>query len=169
MTSTVQLARLHFLLSRALSLFAAVILFAIMWLTVVDVISRDVFNVSITGLFEVTEILMGVLVFAGLPIVTANQGHVSVTLLDPWVGPKLRVVQRATINLLCMAVLVIFAWRLWHVAGRLADYNDVTLFAKIPLAPVAYFMAGMTILSVPIQFILTFLPDELSGAQDQNI
>jgi TRAP-type C4-dicarboxylate transport system permease small subunit len=103
---------------------------------------------------------MGVLVFAGVPIVTAKQGHVAVTLMDPWVGPRLRVVQKYAVNLLCMAVLVVFAWRLWVVAERLAEYNDVTLFAHIPLAPVGYFMAIMTILSVPVQFILTFLPDE---------
>ena len=161
MNANPKLARLHDSMSRALSLFAAVTLFAIMWLTVVDVVSRDVFNISITGLFEITEILMGVLVFAGVPIVTANQGHVSVTLLDPWVGPRLRVVQKVAINLLCMTVLVIFAWRLWLVAERLAEYNDVTLFAHIPLAPVGYFMAVMTMLSVPVQLILTFLPDDI--------
>jgi len=170
MNANPKLARLHASLSRALSLFAAVTLFAIMWLTVIDVVSRDVLNVSITGLFEITEILMGVLVFAGVPIVTANQGHVAVTLLDPWVGPRLRVIQKFAINILCMAVLVIFAWRLWAVAERLAEYNDVTLFAHIPLAPVGYFMAVMTMLSVPVQFILTFLPDvDESASASENV
>lgn len=153
-------ARLHEQLTRALALFAAITLFVIMWLTVIDVVSRGGFNISIVGLFEVTEILMGVLVFAGIPIVTANQGHVAVTLLDPWVGPRLRLVQKIFVNIICTAILAIFAWRLWIVAGKLASYNDVTLFAKIPLYPVAYFMAIMTTLSVPIQVILTFLPDK---------
>ncbi len=160
MMSSESLARLYQNSSRALSLFAALTLFAIMWLSVIDVVSRDAFNISITGLFEVTEILMGILVFAGVPIVTANRGHVAVTLFDPWVGPRLRVVQKIMVNLLCTVILIIFAWRLWNVAGSLASYNDVTLFAKIPLAPVAYFMAVMTMLSVPIQVIVTFLPDD---------
>ena len=162
MISSNRLARLYVNSSRALSIFAALTLFAIMWLSVIDVVSRDAFNISITGLFEVTEILMGILVFAGVPIVTANQGHVAVTLFDPLVGPRLRVVQKISVNLLCAAILLIFAWRLWDVAGRLASYDDVTLFAKIPLAPVAYFMAVMTLLSVPIQIIVTFLPDDFN-------
>jgi TRAP-type transport system small permease protein len=151
--------RLRFVSGRALTLFAAVTLFVIMWITVVDVVARDVFNTSIVGLFEVTEILMGVLVFSGVPIITANDGHVSVTLLDSWVGPKLRIIQKILVNILCVTVLVVLAWRLWHVAERAASYNDVTLFLKAPLAPVAYFMAIMTAVSVPILVALTFLPD----------
>ena len=54
--------------------------FVIMWLTVVDVILRYN-NISITGLFEVIEVLMGILVFAGVPIITAKDGHVAVTIL----------------------------------------------------------------------------------------
>ncbi len=170
MTEEGSYARLREQMSRALTLFASVTLFVIMWLVVIDVVSRDAFNYSIVGLFEVTEILMGILVFAGVPIVTANQGHVAVTLLDGFIGPKLRLLQKYCVNLFCTVILVIFAWRLWDVAGKLADYNDVTLFLKIPLAPVGYFMAVMTIISVPIQIALTFLPDrDLTEVSAENI
>jgi TRAP-type transport system small permease protein len=170
MTEQTSGARLREKLSRALTLFASVTLFVIMWLVVIDVVSRDAFNYSIVGLFEVIEILMGILVFAGVPIVTANQGHIAVNLLDSFIGPKLRLFQKVAVNLLCTAVLVLFAWRLWDVAGKLAGYNDVTLFLKIPLAPVGYFMAIMTMISVPIQIALTFLPDrDRSDASAENI
>ena len=161
-------ARLRRNSSRALSLFASVTLFIIMWLTVIDVVARDAFNYSIVGLFEVTEILMGILVFAGLPIVTAKEGHVAVTLLDGFVGGKLRIFQRAAIGLLCTAIVLVLAWRLWDVAGKLAGYNDVTLFLKIPLSPVAYFMAVMTFLSAPIQLALSFTPPP-KDADEANI
>ena len=154
------LARLRDYSGRALILFASIVLFIIMWLTVIDVFFRDAFNISITGLFEVTEVLMGILVFAGVPIITAKDGHVSVTILDTLVGPKLRIYQKVIINLICVIVLGTFAWQLWDVANSLAGYNDVTLFARIPLAPVCYFMAVMTALSIPIQFGMMFLSDE---------
>ena len=57
-------------------------------------------------------------------------------------------------------VLAVFAWVLWDAADTLSGYNEVTLFARIPLAPVCYFMAIMTALSVPIQVVMTFVPDE---------
>ena len=52
---------------QALIFFASITLFVIMWLTVVDVVARDAFDVSITGLFEVTEVLMGILVLREYP------------------------------------------------------------------------------------------------------
>ena len=98
-------ARLRDSSGRALIFFASIILFVIMWLTVVDVFCRDAFNISITGLFEVTEVLMGILVFAGVPIITARDGHVAVTLLDTFVGPKLRIFQKLVVNIFCVLVL----------------------------------------------------------------
>ena len=159
MIDKTQLARLRDYSSRALTLFASITLFVIMWLTVVDVFFRDAFNISITGLFEVTEVLMGILVFSGVPIITSKNGHVSVTIMDALVGRRLRAIQKIIVNLVCVVVLSMFAWQLWVVAGDLAEYSDVTLFARIPLSPVCYFMAVMTFISIPIQFGLMFLSD----------
>ena len=154
-----QLARFRDYSGRALVVFASIVLFVIMWLTVVDVILRYN-NISITGLFEVIEVLMGILVFAGVPIITAKDGHVAVTILDTFVGRRLRLVQKISVNLICVTVLSTFAWLLWVKADGLAGNNDVTLFARIPLAPVCYFMSVMTFISIPIQFAMVFLSDE---------
>ena len=154
-----QLARFRDYSGRALVVFASIVLFVIMWLTVVDVILRYN-NISITGLFEVIEVLMVILVFAGVPIITAKDGHVAVTILDTFVGRRLRLVQKISVNLICVTVLSTFAWLLWVKADGLAGYNDVTLFARIPLAPVCYFMSVMTFISIPIQFAMVFLSDE---------
>ena len=154
-----QLARFRDYSGRALVVFASIVLFVIMWLTVVDVVLRYN-NISITGLFEVIEVLMGILVFAGVPIITAKDGHVAVTILDTFVGRRLRLVQKISVNLICVTVLSTFAWLLWVKADGLAGYNDVTLFARIPLAPVCYFMSVMTFISIPIQFAMVFLSDE---------
>ena len=154
-----QLARFRDYSGRALVAFASIVLFVIMWLTVVDVILRYN-NISITGLFEVIEVLMGILVFAGVPIITAKDGHVAVTILDTFVGRRLRLVQKISVNLICVTVLSTFAWLLWIKADGLAVYNDVTLFARIPLAPVCFFMSVMTFISIPIQFAMVFLSDE---------
>jgi TRAP-type C4-dicarboxylate transport system permease small subunit len=154
-------ARLREHSGRTLILFASISLFILMWLTVVDVFFRDFFNISITGLFEITEVLMGILVFAGIPIITAKDGHVAVTLLDTFVGTKLRKFQKIIINIICTVILAVFAWVLWDAADTLSGYNEVTLFARIPLAPVCYFMSIMTAISIPIQIAMTFVPDEM--------
>ena len=154
-----QLARFRDYSGRALVVFASIVLFVIMWLTVVDVILRYN-NISITGLFEVIEVLMGIMYFAGVRIITAKDGNVDESIMDSFVVGRLRLVQKISVNLICVTVLSTFAWLLWVKADGLAGYNDVTLFARIPLAPVCYFMSVMTFISIPIQFAMVFLSDE---------
>jgi TRAP-type C4-dicarboxylate transport system permease small subunit len=60
-----------------LGIAASAILFAMMTLTFVDVVARYVFNRPISGAFEVTELLLLVLIFAGLPLVSHADEHVT--------------------------------------------------------------------------------------------
>ena len=55
-------------LDRALGTAAAVLLFCLMALTTADVVGRYIFNWPIRGAFEITELLLLTLIFAGLPL-----------------------------------------------------------------------------------------------------
>jgi len=57
-------------------LLAAVALFAIMVLTLVDVSGRKLLSSSVPGSLELTELLMVVVIFAGLPLVSLRGEHV---------------------------------------------------------------------------------------------
>ena len=61
---------------------ASVMLFFLMAVTVVDVTGRYVFNAPLPGSSEITELLMAVLVYTGLPGVSRLEKHISVDLLD---------------------------------------------------------------------------------------
>jgi TRAP-type C4-dicarboxylate transport system permease small subunit len=87
-------------LTRALAYFASFTLFAIMWLTFIDVLGRDLLNAPLPGGFETIEVLMGIMLFATLPILTASEEHVVVTILDDVTPARLRALQRLAINLL---------------------------------------------------------------------
>src|SRR5258707_10984481 len=69
---------------------AAVMLF-LMLLTCVDVVGRYFLNKPLTGGFELTEVLLASLIFAGLPLVTLRGDHITVDLFDPvtpdWLFP----------------------------------------------------------------------------------
>ena len=80
--------------------------------------------------------------------------------MDTFIKPKLRLLQKFIVSIICTFLLGLFAWVLWDAAETLSGYNEVTLFARIPLAPVCYFMAIMTALSIPIQLSMTFISDE---------
>ena len=77
-------ARLKRILEASCSALAASALFAIMWLTLIDVSGRKLLSTSVPGSLELTELLMVVVIFAGLPLVSLAGEHVVFDSFDPW-------------------------------------------------------------------------------------
>jgi TRAP-type C4-dicarboxylate transport system permease small subunit len=128
----------------------ASLVFGMMILTFFDVVGRYVFNAPVPGTYEFTEMAMGVLVFTGIPIVTAREQHITVVLLDPLIPKGLRRFQSAFVSLMGAGIIGIFAWRLWKMGSQLREFGDVTSNVQIPLAPFAFYMSIMAALSVMI-------------------
>ena len=102
----------------ALELVSGVLLVSLMLITGVDVIGRYVLNKPLTGAFELTEMLLGALVFASLPLVSRAGAHVEV---DMFAGSLPGRVQHALAVLVAMvsaAVLFFYAWRLWILGDK---------------------------------------------------
>jgi len=126
-----------------LGVLASLVLFAMMALTFVDVVGRYFFNTPAPGGFEVTEVMMAVLIFAGLPLVTARGEMVTVDLFDKVIPAAVRHVRDGIVSLLCAAMLFVLAWSLKDKGIEAAEYGDVTMVLGLPLAPVIYFMGAM--------------------------
>jgi len=87
-----------------------VIVLAMVLLTFSDVIGRRIFGAPIYGANDITEHLMGLMVFAGLPIVTAVGAHLSVDLLGKVLDhPALRIWGIVT-GLAVAVILGLIAW-----------------------------------------------------------
>ncbi|MHC5655546.1 TRAP transporter small permease [Stappia sp. ICDLI1TA098] len=144
---------------RVLHVLAALILLAMMLVTFVDVIGRYLFNAPLPGAFELTEVLLALVIFVGLPIVTARRDHVTVDL----VTARLPRLPRAVLARLALAatavILAILAWRLGISARDFSAYGDATVYLGIPLGPVAGVMAGFTGISALVAFVLVFRRD----------
>ena len=131
----------------ALGFAASVILFSLMIVTFVDVIGRYLFNSPLQGAFEGTELMLLVLIFAGLPLVSHADEHVTMDFIDNILSPGGRAVAMAISQLVCAATMLGLAWLIWLKAGKIADYADTTDVLRIALAPFVYFMAAMIALS----------------------
>ena len=87
-------------LDRVLGAAAAVLLFCLMALTTVDVIGRYLFNRPLRGAFEITELLLLTLIFAGLPLVSRADEHVTMDFIDRLLGAtRPRVLLRRLVDL----------------------------------------------------------------------
>ena len=146
------------LLELLCGLLAAVALFAIMVLTLVDVLGRKLFSQSITGSLELTEILMVVVIFAALPLVSLKGEHVVFDSLDPLLPAGLRRLQRAAVDLLCCAALAALAWLMWDKAAQMAGYGDTTAQLKLPLGPFVRLMAVLCGLTALVHGLLMLWP-----------
>jgi TRAP-type C4-dicarboxylate transport system permease small subunit len=134
-------------LDGAIGAFAGTVLFLMMALTAVDVVGRYLFNRPFRGSLELTEILMTVMIFAGLPLVTAKGGHVTVDIADVLIPSAVKRWLGFAVHVICAFALSVLAWRLATKAMQLAAYGDTTAALLLPLWPLAWFMALGTALA----------------------
>ena len=126
---------------------ASAILMAMMCLTFVDVVARYVFNRPIRGGFEVTELLLLVLIFAGLPLVSHADEHVTMDFIDRLLRGGARLWLHRIVNLLVAALMFFMAWQVTIKAGRISSYGDATDVLRIAYGPFVYLSAAMIALA----------------------
>ncbi|MCF6248107.1 MAG: TRAP transporter small permease [Desulfobacula sp.] len=141
-------------LHRLIQPLVSIALFFMMALTFADVIGRYIFNSPIIGALELTEFSMAIVIFLGLVLLTSDEGHVTVDLLDSFIPDKVKAIQKVIINLINLSVMVIISWQLWLKAIAAKDYGDMTQFLELPLAPLFHFMSIMAGLSGLILFFI---------------
>jgi TRAP-type C4-dicarboxylate transport system permease small subunit len=117
------------------------ILFGMMLLTVADVVARYVFSRPLRGAFEVTELMLVVLIFAGLPLVSLAEEHAVMDFVDRVLGPRTQDRLRRAVHLVSAAFMALLTWLMWGKADRIWAYRDATDVLRILYGPFVYFMA----------------------------
>jgi TRAP-type C4-dicarboxylate transport system permease small subunit len=129
---------------------ASAILFAMMALTVVDVVARYVFSRPLRGAFEVTELMLLVLIFAGLPLVSFTDEHAVMDFVDRVLGLRALGWLTRLVQGVSAAFMALLAWLTWRKADRIWAYQDATDVLRILYGPFVYFMAVTLILAAVI-------------------
>lgn len=142
----------------ALGAVSAVVLFSMMALTCTDVIGRYFFNQPIYGAFEITEMALALLIFAGLPLVTLRNDHVTVDVLDSVTPGWLLRLQYAAACAVAFVSTGYLAWRLWLRADTLLGAGETTAQLKFKLAWLTYAMSLLMALTAIAFLILAFRP-----------
>jgi len=139
------------LLQAALKRVAECCMVALALLTLADVLGRYVFNVSVIGAVEVTEILMVGVIFSGMLLATLAREHVVVDLLPIPAG---RLGRRAALwlsHLTAAGVSALLGATSWSQAASAREFGDQTQMLNLPLAPVVYFMSAMLFVNALVQ------------------
>lgn len=121
-------------LEQAVSGVLVALLFAMVALTFVDVLGRRLFNTPVFGANDITEHLMAVIIFAGLPLITARRGHLSIDLLDKWLlQPQWRWWHKLVDGLIAL-VWALVAYQYFLAIFEAIDINEVSPALTIPRA-----------------------------------
>ena len=148
-----------------LGIAASILLFGMMVLTFFDVVGRYLLNRPIRGAFEMTELALLVLIFAGLPLVSHADEHVTMDFIDRLLGPRARDLWIRFVHAVCAAIMFFIAWQTWIKAGKITAYGDTTDVLRILVGPFVYFMTAMVALTGAMHLYKVFVPGANRAAQ----
>lgn len=133
-------------------------LFSIMALTFFDVLGRKLASHSIPGSFEVTELLMVVVIFAALPLVSQRGEHVMFDSFDSVTPAWLLQFQKALVSLLCGIAMLGLGWLMWKTGNQFVESGETTAQLKLLKAPFVYGMSVMCALTGLVHVGQVFRP-----------
>ena len=148
-----------------LGIAASALLLAMMLLTFVDVVARYLFNRPIRGAFELTELTLLVLIFAGLPLVSHGDEHVTMDFVDRMLPPRAVAGLIRAVHAIVAATFFFLTWQMIIKANRIAGYGDTTDVLRISVGPFVYFMAGMILLTALVHVFKVFVPGTRRSSQ----
>ena len=155
------------LLDRALKAIMAILMFAMMAIMTVDVVGRYLLNAPVPGGFEIVQYLMAIVVFAALPLTTAADKHLSVSLIANQLQGATKYVHRIFVLAVSAVAVVMIAWRMGEQAAILARSQQVSGFLQWPLAPIAWTMTALASLAALI--VLVKLATALIGREVESL
>lgn len=118
---------------------AAVFLLLIALLTTANVLTREVFGVTIPDWFDGSRLLLGVALFWGIAVATYRGGHICVDMLWEHLGSAGRRRLDLVAAFICAAFLLPLAWMVWVKIGGVGA--QATSDLRLPLVG-PYVLAG---------------------------
>ena len=123
---------------------SATVLFLLMGLTCVDVVGRYLFNNSINGAFELTQMGLAIMVFAQMPLITWRGSHVVVDLLDHILGSRIVKILGIFSVFIISSSFYFLAIRIYELAERSLRRGEVSEYLKIPTGYLTEYIAIMS-------------------------
>lgn len=135
-----------------------VILFVLMMLTVANVVLRlPVFNTSIIGAKELTELMMILIVFCSLAQCQADDGHIQVDLVMRRMQPRTQAIVDCFTQLACALLFVLMTWALYLQAVDIKAWGEVTMDLRLPIYPFVFAASIGSAFLAAVLFLKTLL------------
>ena len=156
--SAEQFRSIVFQSSRAINSVGVLFLMAMMFLMVVDVFLRRVFNEPLTGSFEVVQLMQVTLVYLGVAYTTVKKAHISIDLITSHLSNRTSALLESIVLFLSLGFFALITWRNILRAEELWTGKATSVLLSIPLFPFYYMLAfgcGLLCLVLLVQLVET--------------
>lgn len=151
-------ARLKDRINQVIGTCGIVVIIALTLMTVADIIMRRFFSMPFSFSFEVTQLMLVVIVFCSIPYSTNKMRHVSIEVLVNTFPEKLNRRMAIFGDFFCVAVLAAICWQCIDKGFRSYNIGTMTGELEIPLYPFYFFVAlgaAIACISLLINLILS--------------
>lgn len=152
-------------ISRIFMSAAAAVLTAMMFLMVADVFCRYMLNRPILGAFELTELMMAILVFFSLAYTHLRKKHISVDVFVIVLPKRTQQILQAFGSLLGLGLFSLMTWQIVLYALRLYRVHQRSIDLGLPLFP--FLLAAALGATVFCLVLLTGFLSALAGRGDE--
>jgi TRAP-type C4-dicarboxylate transport system permease small subunit len=153
---------------RLLGAAAAAVLLLLVFVTAADVCGRYFFSAPLPGATELTEFAVAIAVFAALPGITRDGGHIAVDLLDKILPAWFHRARDVAVNLFAAFALTALGGRIWGLANRAAARGEVSEYLSLPQDWIVRYIALMTFCAAFAAFVAAALSAAMRGDQKQS-
>jgi TRAP-type transport system small permease protein len=126
--------------SKVLHWASMILLCLLMFMTVGDVVGRYLVGIipgfgPIPGSFELTELMLAVIVLTAIGHTQMKDGHISIELFIERFPLRVQAIVDTITNFLSLAMYVLVTWRTIVYARLLYESHDVTGILRLPMYP----------------------------------
>ena len=127
----------------------AIFLVAMMMITVADVILRALFNLPITGAYDLVQLFLVGTVFLSIPEVFLNDENIVIDFVDHIFGSTAVGLLKVIANLAALVFLAVLSWRMIQPALDSIKFGETSPDLSIPMAVHWSLMIAGIVLALP--------------------
>ena len=91
---------------------ANILLCVMVVVTCIDVVGRYFFSAPLLGAHEIITLSMGIMIYLGMPLVTASREHLMIDLVANLLSSKGKRIQQIIVNSISALTFILFAYLL---------------------------------------------------------
>lgn len=155
-----------FRFSRVLGIFGCIVMVLLVILTVADVVMRYFFNSPWAPTYEITELMMGTIVFALIAFCVVEDAHIKVDIVTTKIPAKPRAIVSGILYFVAFGLFTVLAWQSVNRGWLVLEAGNWTPITHTPEGPFfmfagfGFFIMALVLLSKSIFAFLEFVHNE---------